>query len=329
MSDVARQAGVSIKTVSRVINKVPTVDPAIAQRVLEASAALGFRRNDLARGLRSGRNAASIGLVIEDLANPFYSTIASAVEAIAAQRDSLLITASSEENADRERRFVLAMCERRVDGIILVPAGADHQYLRSEIELGTPIVFLDRPPVGLRADTVLIDNKGGAKSGIAYLLERGHRRIGLLVDSLAIWTMRERLAGAQAALQKAGVRQEEIMTRCDLHEPEMTAKAVADMLASRRPPTAFFCANNRTAIGAVLELHRRRSDAALVGFDDFELSQLMPRPLTIIGYDVEQLGRKAAELLFRRIAGETFRPTTITVPTYCVQRGTMFETERV
>lgn len=321
MSDVARQAGVSIKTVSRVVNNVPTVSPAIAERVLQASTALGFRRNDLARGLRSGRTAASIGLVIEDLTNPFYFPIASAVEAVASGHDSLLITSSSEEDPERERRFVLAMCERRVDGIILVPAGTDHQYLRSEIELGTPVVFLDRPPVGLSADAVFIDNAGGAQAGIEYLVSHGHRRIGLLIDSLDIYTMRERLAGAERALAKAGIAAGDYLLRGDLHEPEMTAAAVGDMLESSDPPTAFFCANNRTSIGALTELHRRGSSVALVGFDDFELSELMPRPLTVIGYDVAQMGRTAAELLFRRIAGERFRPTTVTLPTYLVQRG--------
>jgi LacI family transcriptional regulator len=319
--DVARAAGVSIKTVSRVINNVPTVNPQIAERVLAAVADLGFRRNDMARILRSGQKAATIGLIIEDFANPFYSTITAAVQEVAAQHDALLITASSEEDPERERRFLLAMCDRRVDGLLVVPAGSDHSYLRPEIEMGVPAVFLDRPPVGLQADAVLLDNAGGARSGIAALLDRGHRRIALLVDSLSIHTMRERLAGAEGALEAAGIPHDEELVRYDLHEPEATARVIAELLALPRPPTAFFCGNNRITVGAVHELWRHGSDAALVGFDDFELAHLMPRPLTVISYDARQLGRIGAELLFRRIGGEHPRPSTIVLPTQLVERG--------
>ena len=319
--DVARTAGVSIKTVSRVINDVPTVNPQIAQRVMAVVAELGYRRNDMARKLRSASTAASVGLIIEDLTNPFYSAITSAVQEIAAGHDTLLITASSEENPERERRFLMAMCDRRVDGLLVVPAGADHSFLRPEVEMGTPAVFLDRPPVGLHVDAVLVDNAGGARMGMQHLLERGHARIGLLVDSLAIYTMRERLAGAEAALDAAGIPHEPALVRYGLHEPAATSRAIAEMLSNPHPPTAFFCGNNRITVGAVTELWRRGSDAALVGFDDFELAHLMPRPLTLVSYDTRALGRIGAQLLFRRIDGERPRPTTTVLPTELVERG--------
>ena len=319
--DVAREAGVSVKTVSRVINNVPTVNPQIVERVLAAIADLGFRRNDMARNLRSGQKSVSIGLIIEDFANPFYSTITAAVQEVAAQHDALLITASSDEDPERERRFLLAMCDRRVDGLLVVPAGSDHSYLRPELEMGVPAVFLDRPPVGLHVDAVLLDNAGGARSGIQALVDRGHQRIALLVDSLSIHTMRERLAGAEAALEAAGIPHDDELVRYDLHEPDATAAAIAEMLASPDPPTAFFCGNNRITVGAVHALWRHGSDAALVGFDDFELSHLMPRPLTVISYDVRQLGKIGAELLFRRIGGERPRPSTTILPTQLVERG--------
>jgi LacI family transcriptional regulator len=321
MNDVAQLAGVSIKTVSRVVNDVPSVDAGIAARVLQAVTDLGFRRNDMARKLRSGNSAATVGLIIEDLANPFYSTIAAAVEEVAAQHETLLITASSEEDIGRERRFLLDLCERRVDGLLVVPASVDHSYLKPEIQMGTPVVFIDRPPVGLPVDAVLIDNAGGARQGIEHLLHSGHERIGLLIDSLAIYTARKRLAGAEAALDNAGIPRAQSIVRHDLHTPEAAARAVAEMLADPRPPTAFFCANNRTTVGALTELHRQGSDAALVGFDDFELSHLMPRPLTIVAYDVAALGRVAAERVFRRIGGERMRPSTTVLPTHLVQSG--------
>lgn len=321
MTDVAQAAGVSLKTVSRVVNGVTTVDPDMTERVLAAVAELGFRRNDMAANLRSGRTSASVGLLIEDLANPFYSTIAAAVAEVALDRDAMLLSASSEEDPDRERQLLLDMCERRVDGLLVVPTSIDHSFLRAEMQMGTPAVFLDRPPVGLRADTVVLDNARGARDGITHLLERGHERIGMLVDSLSIYTMRERLSSAEATLAAAGIPHDGALVRDDLHEPDATRRAIAEMLNLRRPPTALFCGNNRITIGAIQELWAQGNDAALVGFDDFETSHLMPRPVTIIGCDTRALGRKGAELLFRRIDGDTSRPTTVVIPTQLAECG--------
>lgn len=321
MTDVARVAGVSLKTVSRVVNGVTTVDPDMTERVLGAVAELGFRRNDMAANLRSGRASASVGLIIEDLANPFYSTIAAAIAQIALDRDALLMSASSEEDPHRERRLLLDMCERRVDGLLVVPTSNDHSFLRAEMQMGTPAVFLDRPPVGLRADTVVLDNAQGARDAISYLLERGHERIGVLADSLSIYTMRERLSAAEATLDAAGIPYDDALVRYDLHEPDATRRAIAEMLRLPKPPTAFFCGNNRITIGAIQELWEQDNDAAVVGFDDFETSHLMPRPVTIIGFDTREIGRKGAELLFRRIDGDTSRPATVVIPTQLVERG--------
>lgn len=312
----------SIKTVSRVINKVPNVRPDLVDRVLAAVTELGFRRNDLAASLRAGQRTSTIGLLIEDLANPFYSAIASVVADVARRRDTMLITASSEEDPGRERQLLLDLCDRRVDGLLVVPAGSDHTFIRAEIELGTPTVFLDRPPGGLVCDTVLLDNAGGARSAIERLRQQGHERIGILTDSLAIHTMRERLAGAQEALASAGLPYDEALVRDNIHNPEAAARAVAEMIDHPLPPTGFFCTNNRITVGALDELWRRDSDATLVGFDDFELSHLMPRPVTVVAYDTRELGRKGAELLFRRIDGDRSWPTTTVLPTQLIDRGT-------
>jgi len=321
MVDVARHAGVSLKTVSRVVNNEPAVAQALVDRVLTAIAELGFRRNDIARNLRSGRLNATIGLLIEEIANPFYATIASVAGEIAADHQTLLMTASSEEDAERERTLLVELCQRRVDGLLVVPAGRDHSYLRREVEMGMPLVFLDRPPGELLADTVLLDNRGGAQAGVEKLLADGHTRIGILLDSLAVYTMRERLAGAQAALYSAKVRYDESLIRDHVKTPDDAARAVAEMLDQPDPPTAFFGTNNRITVGALQELWRRDSDAAIVGFDDFELSHLMPRPLTVIAYDTRELARAATELLFRRIGGDRSWPATTVLPTRLLDRG--------
>ncbi len=311
----------SLKTVSRVVNGEPAVAQELIDRVLAAIAELGFRRNEFARNLRSGRVSATIGLLIEEIANPFYAAIASAAAEVAAAHDTLLMTASSEEDPGRERQLLLDLCQRRVDGLLVVPAGADHSFLRREVEMGMPVVFLDRPPGQLLADTVLLDNRGGARDGVARMVAAGHRRIGILLDSLAVYTMRERLAGAQEALAAAGLPTDEGLVRAGVRTPEGAAAAVGEMLGPAGPPPAFFCTNNRLTTGGLHELWRRGSGAALTGFDDFELSHLMPRPFTVIGYDPKELARTAAHLLFRRIGGDRSRPGTPVIPIHLVDRG--------
>lgn len=318
MVDVARVAGVSLKTVSRVINDAPHVQQELIDRVLAAVAELGFRRNQLASALRSGQTTATIGLLIEEIANPFYSTIADVAAEVARAHSTLLITASSEEDPEREEQLLRDLCSRRVDGLLVVPAGDDHSFLIPEIERGIPVVFLDRPSGGVYADTVLLDNRGGAYAAASRLLADGHRRIGIILDSTDVFTIRERLLGAEEALAIAGAR---AIVRDGVREPATAARAIGDMLDQYEPPTAFFTLNNRITAGAVEELWRRRSDADLVGFDDFELSHLMPRRFNVVAYDTRELARQAAHLLFERIAGDTSPPRTVMLPTSLVERG--------
>lgn len=322
MADVAREAEVSLKTVSRVVNGVSTVDPEMAARVRAAVVRLGFRRNSMARDLRTRSTSATIGLLIEDLANPFYAGIAAAAAQCALENDTLLITASSEEDADRERRLLLQMCERRVEGLLVVPAGstADHVYLRPEIEMGTPAVFLDRRPTNLRVDTVLIDNAAGARSAIEHLTERGHERIGVVSDWLSIPPMAERLSAAEAALERAGVPYRPDLIRYGLHTVPDTEAAVEEMLSGPQPPTALFALNNRLTLGVLGALSRLGRQVDVVGFDDFETAGLMAHPLTVVSYDARAMGRIGAELLFKRIAGDTSRPKTVVIPTELVER---------
>ncbi|MEH1168728.1 LacI family DNA-binding transcriptional regulator [Micromonospora sp. CPCC 205539] len=320
MVDVARLAGVSLKTVSRVVNDEP-VGQDLVGRVLAAIAELGFRRNDIARNLRSRQLNATVGLLIEEIANPFYATIASVAAEIAAAHGTMLITASSEEDPERERALLQDFTQRRVDGLLVVPAGPDHSFLRREVELGMPVVFLDRPPQGLLADVVLLDNQGGGRAGVGALLDQGHRRVGVLLGAPSVPTMRERMTGARAALADAGVEPDAALVRDHLTAPEDAGQAIAALLDLPNPPTAFFCGNNRLTVGALQELHRRGSDAALVGFDDFELAHLMPRPLTVVGYDTRELARVATNRLFRRIAGDDSPPSTTVLPTRLLNRG--------
>lgn len=204
MKDVAARAGVGLKTVSRVVNSEPGVTPDTERRVQEAIEALGFRRNDSARVLRKGRTA-SIGLVLEDLADPFYGPLSRAVEEVARAHGALLINGSSAEDPEREQELVLALCARRVDGLIVIPAGDDHRYLEPEIKAGIATVFVDRPAGRIDADIVLSDSFGGAREGVAHLIAHGHRRIGFIGDQPRIHTATERLRGYHAAMVDAGI----------------------------------------------------------------------------------------------------------------------------
>jgi LacI family transcriptional regulator len=323
MRDVAERAGVSLKTVSRVINEEPGVAETTAARVGAAIADLGFQRNDLARSLRQGRSSATIGLVIEDMANPFYSAIAQAVEAAAARRGSMLITSSCEEDPERERALVQALLRRRVDALLLVPAARDHGYLSREAGDDTPVVFLDRPPGGIDADCVLLDNHGGARTAIQHLLAQGHRRIACVADLGRLHTAAERVRGYHDAMTAFNVPVDPALVRLGSHAPERAEVAVRELLAlpPDQRPTAIFAGNNRHTVGALRALRGLEHEIALVGFDDFELAELLAVPTTVVRHDSHELGRCAAELAFARLDGDDRPAQRVVVGTELVVRG--------
>ncbi|MFB4277151.1 MULTISPECIES: LacI family DNA-binding transcriptional regulator [unclassified Nonomuraea] len=316
MKDVASAAGVALKTVSRVVNGEPGVHPATAERVRTAIDRLGYSRNESARVLRRGTTA-TIGLVIEDVADPFYSGLSRAVEAVVIDHGCLLLSGSSGEEPGRERELVETFCARRVDGLIVVPAGDDHTYLRSELEAGTPVVFADRPPgAGIDVDTVLTDNVGGARQAVRHLLVHGHRRIAFLGDDPAIFTAAERLRGYRAEL--GGLFDERLVAM----RPPALESVRADlerMLALDDPPTALFTGNGRYTVTTLRALAGRRP--ALVGFDDFELADLLDPGVSVVAQDPYWMGRVAAELLFRRLRGDSGPPEHIELPVRLIARG--------
>ncbi|MEV7181151.1 LacI family DNA-binding transcriptional regulator [Kitasatospora sp. NPDC093679] len=325
MKDVAAAAGVGLKTVSRVVNEESGVSPATAARVRTAIAELGFRRNDSARLLRTG-STASVGLVLEDIGDPFSSALSRGVEAVAREHGCLLFAGSSAEDPDRERALALALCARRVDGLLVVPAGGDHGYLLPETASGLAVVFLDRPGAGIEADAVLSDNAGGARAGTAHLIAHGHRRIGFVGDLPHIHTCAERLRGYREAMGTAGLPVDERWIATGPTDPVTVGRAVRRLLTDgpdgrAEPVTALFTANNRVTLAALRALAGLPARPAVVGFDDLELAALLSPGLTVVAQDPETLGRTAARLLFDRLGRDTSPPRRVELPTRLIVRG--------
>ncbi len=321
MTDVARVANVSLKTVSRVVNEERSVSGPTLLSVQQAIHDLGYRRNEHARALRQGRLSRMIGLVSEDVSNPFYAAIARGVEEEVRDRALLVVAGSSDEDSERERALLEVLCERRVAGVLVVPTGSDHGFLASELAMGTPIVFVDRPPCHLAADTILIDNLGGARAAVEHLLAHGHHRIAHIGDLAGVFTTVERLRGYRQALDGAGVAFDERMVRLGCHDGKTAEMAMLDLLALEVPPTAVFTGNNRITFGVLRALAGLDRPPALVAFDDFELAPFLSPPVTVVAYDPVELGRQAAHLICERLDGGGGPPRRMVVPTEVVPRG--------
>jgi LacI family transcriptional regulator len=324
MVDVAALAGVALKTVSRVVNREPGVSPELESRVRRAIEQLNYQRDANAATLRRlGRKTQTIGLVLEDVANPFSSELHRAVEDAARERGVLVFAGSCDEDPERERELIGSFRERRVDGIIVVPASHDHTYLHDERRAGTALVFVDRPASHLGADSVVSDNVGGAAQAVSHLLKHGHRRIGFLGDLLSISTAEERLRGYREALASAGVRVDEDLIRTELRDPDAAARAIDRMLSLPEPPTAFFTGQNLLTIGGVHALRqaRREREVALIGFDDIPLADMLDPAISVVAQDPQALGRVAADQLFRRLDGDGSEAVHQVIPVTLIARG--------
>jgi LacI family transcriptional regulator len=324
MVDVAALAGVALKTVSRVVNSEPGVSPELESRVRRAIEQLNYRRDANAATLRRvGGKTQTIGLVLEDVSNPFSSELHRAVEDAARERGVLVFAGSCDEDPERERDLIGSFRERRVDGIIVVPASHDHAYLYEERRAGTALVFVDRPASHLDADSIVSDNFGGAAQAVAHLLERGHRRIAFLGDLLSISTAEERLRGYTDALESAGLPLDDDVVRTGLRDPDAAARAVEARLELPDPPTAFFTGQNLLTIGGVHALRRagRERDIALIGFDDIWLADLLDPAISVVAQDPQAIGRAAADQLFRRLDGDTAPAVHRVIPVSLIARG--------
>lgn len=324
MREVAALAGVSLKTVSRVVNRETGVSLELASRVQHAVRMLDYRRNLTASSLRrTDQKTATIGLLLEDVSNPFSSALNRAIEDAAKLRNILVFAGSSDEDPVREREVLLAFVSHRVDGLIVVPTTQAHHSLLREQRYGGPVVFVDRPVPFVDADAVLVDNRAGAQEAVGHLVAHGHSRIAFLGDTRSIWTASERHLGYMEGLAIQGVQLDPKLVRQDIRGTEHAQWAVQELLKGSDPPTAVFTGQNLITVGAVHALQQLelQHQIALIGFDDFLVSDLLDPRVSVVAQAPTMLGQSAADLLFSRLDGDTSPPRKIVVPTQLIARG--------
>lgn len=319
LSDVARLAGVSPKTVSRVVAGHSNVSAPTRQRVLDAAQRLRFRPNHLARDLRQGGISRTVAFVMGDLANPFYSAVAAGIEKVLAEHGLTMVIAATGDDPTHEARVVTAMLQRRVRSLLLVPVAADQSYLEGERQHGTPVVGIDRPAQNLAADSVVFANAAGAADAVRSLLAHGHRRIAFVGSSPSLYTHEQRLAGYRQALFEAGIPASPALERSDATNIAASERAVLELLAAPTPPTAIIAGNNRASTGVLRALRATDRPTAFIGFDDFDLADTLG--ITVVAHDPELMGREAVRLAFARHADLSAAPTQVVLPTRLIQRG--------
>ncbi len=322
--DVARAAGVSVATVSHVINGTRPVAPETAARVRRTMEALDYHPNAVAQSLRTRRTHA-IGAVVSDITNPFFATLVRGAEDAAIEAGYSLIVCNSDESTQKEDRYVRLLRRRQMDGLLISPVGDGSSEAVQELpRWKTPFVFIDRRAKGIEADAVLSDNIDGGYQATKHLIERGHRRIGIILGIEGATTTEERLGGYRKALDEAGLHFSGELAAYGGYRVEGGQRATEKFLSLPNPPTAIFSTNNLMTVGVLKTLAQRRiavpQTMAVVSFDDLDLGELFQPPLTAVTQNPYEIGKIAMEILLARFEGggegavkEVRVPVTLTV----------------
>jgi LacI family transcriptional regulator len=320
MREVAQRAGVSAKTVSRVLRGDRYVSDSVRERVNAAVLDLHYVPNTLAVSFRSGRDAA-IGVAVPDIADPFFAQIVQAVEAEARARHTAVIVTSLGYDPDYEQAAVEALLQRQVLGLISCPVAPDQSYLDPWLQR-TPIVFVDRAPAKLVADCVVEDDFGGAHLATTHLVRHGHRRVAFVGDAHRAHTTMQRLKGYTQALDEAGVAFDDDLLYFGPTDAPSIDRALEGFMAMPTPPSAVFSSNARCTLSVVPGLQRLGGEGlALVSFGDFPMAGSLEPSVTVIDQNPTAVGKFAAERLFIRIATPTKRLRRHTVlPVSLIER---------
>ncbi|WP_270889020.1 LacI family DNA-binding transcriptional regulator [Pedococcus sp. 5OH_020] len=302
IKDVARLAGVSVGTVSNVLNRPDLVASPTQERVLAAVRELEFVRNASARSLRVGANRA-IGLVVLDVGNPFFTDVARGAQEAADALGMMVMLCSSENEVARQQRHLEMFEQQRVLGVLLTPAGTRDPHVDEMVKRGTPVVLLDAARGVRKRCSVTVDDVMGGRLVVEHLVAQGHQRITFVGGEPSVRQVRDRLRGAQGALP--GGAHLAVHPTADLTVAAGREAAKAILASSDRRPTAAFCANDLLALGMLQELTRQRldvpSDLALVGYDDIEFASAAAVPLSSVRQPRQELGRVAVELLLEEV----------------------------
>lgn len=311
IAEVAEQASVSPATVSRVLNGDPRVGKAYRERVLRAVADLDYRPNALARNLRRQRSG-MIGVIVSDIENPHFGEMVRALEDHAFDAGYRLLVCNTDETPDKQRAYLETMIDERVLGVIIAPSDPVGSQIGQLLDLGIPVVAVDREVADARADAVLADNVRAARLAAGLLVERGHRHIAFVGGRQNVETGAERLLGYEIAMREAALPTHVVRGEFRLERGET---AVADMLAGQRFPSALITANNLMTLGALRAIRARGlrvpDDIALVGIDDPAWASLVDPPLTTFAQPVRRMAADAMELLLERVTGTREQPRRI------------------
>lgn len=320
MKDVARHAGVSVSTVSYVLNDSGPVAPERRARVLDAVRVLDYTPNESARSLKR-RSASTIGLVIPDLANQYFALIAEGVEKAAAERDVLVVLCAPEATGQPESHHAKLLRSQRVDGVIYLSGSDASPASLLELDRLGAVVLVDERISGFDLPAVTSDNRKGAREIAAHVVEQGHERLAIIGGPTALWTAEQRLAGYREAIAAGGRDPDAVPVyvgdyRMDSGR-ELAERALSKPAAER--PTALLCANDLMAIGALEYCKsaglRVPQDISIVGFDDLPVAALLTPRLTTVRQPAREMGYRAAELLFKLLAGNGDSAEDGTFPT--------------
>jgi len=307
IGDVAKRAGVSAMTVSRVINNSGYISQETRERVELAIAELGYIPNGLARSLRF-KQTKTIALVLTDITNPFFTTIARGVEDTASEQGFSVIFCNTDESQNEETEYLNVLLQKQVDGVLLVPADCSGDSVSFLQERGTPVVLLDRRVDGARVDVVRGDSEEGAYQLARYLAQLGHTRIAIISGPQNVSTTVDRLAGYQRAMIEVGRASNPNLVYYGQFTQQSGYQLAKEMLTAKPRPTALFAANNFIAIGAFRALQeaglRVPDDISMVTFDDLHAMLAMESFMTVVSQPAYQMGQQATELLLARLAGE-------------------------
>jgi LacI family transcriptional regulator len=321
MRDVARVAGVSAKTVSRVFNDDPHVTQETRERVRWAMQKLNYVPNMLARSFRTGADAA-VGLAVPDLGDPFFAEMTSSIEVDLVERGMAVVVTSLGRGADSERSALEALLRRQISGLIVACVSPDQAYLTPWQER-TPMVFVDRAPRGLSGVYVIEDDLGGARQAVVHLAGHGHRRVAFLGVSTPVTTTQRRLKGYRSAVAENGLDDNPDLVCVSAESAGEAAAEMVKRLEAPDPPTAVFSSTILCTMALVPALQRAgRTDVAMVGFGDIPMAAALVPAVSVIDQDPAGLGRVAVERLVQRIEdpGAPVRRRTV-LPVHLIPRG--------